>query len=163
MHFILLGLVSASLCLASTQHTAAAQKKQQGEELTYLAGLKGRCVKLQINKLDASDQCKGLVLNTAYTSGRSGFYFVTEDGAALTFSGDGKAQVKKSEDDVVQPVDVVIFTYKGKSNRSPAVGACSFSNPNKGTATVHCKADTGGEQFEAEFVSDGSPPRPLRP
>ena len=130
--------------------------------LTYMAGLKGRCLKFQVNAVDY--QCESVAPNTTYRSGRSGFYFVAKDAGALTFSGDGKGQVKKSEDDVVQPVDLlVIFTFKGETKKSPAVGACSFSNPLKGKATVHCKADTTGEHFEAEFLSDGSPPSPLTP
>jgi len=145
------------------QGSADAIGRQRGEELTYMAGIEGRCTKLQINKLDASDRCKGVVLNTTFKSGRSGFYFVTEGGEALTFSGDGGAQVKKSEDDVVQPVDRVILSLNSRTKDYRAVGACSFSNPYKGTATLHCKAETGAEQFEADFISNGSPPKPITP
>ncbi|AWN41103.1 hypothetical protein [Methylobacterium durans] len=118
----------------------------------------GICERLVVAGRDLSRSCKGRFLNTIYRNGRVGFYFIAEDGAALTFTGMGSDQVKPNSDSAVQPIDGIIFGTGGRSERAKAVGACRFSNPYKPPGTVRCRADTERGAFEAAFTTDGKPP-----
>ncbi|TXN22633.1 hypothetical protein [Methylobacterium sp. WL9] len=139
---------------------AAAQK---GAEVPTLATVSGTCERLVIGGRDVTGQCKGTLLNTSYATGRVGFYFVTGDGAALTFTGMGSSQIKPDPDTAVQPVDGVIFGFKGQFDRTRAVGTCRFTNPYARPGSVSCKADTQGGTFAAEFITDGNPPSVMKP
>jgi hypothetical protein len=140
---------------------AEASPKQKPSP-TSISTLNGRCEKLVVQGMDATASCSGKVLNTLYRDNRSGFYFVTADGAALTFSGLGNLQVKPDPDSAIQPVDMIIFGYKGQHDRSRAVGQCAFQNPNKGPSRVQCRATTSAGVFKADFVSDGHPPHVMK-
>lgn len=141
--------------------TAAAAPR--GGDLPTLATVSGTCERLLIGDRDVTAACKGVLLNTSYATGRVGFYFVTSDGAALTFTGLGSSQIKPDPDTAVQPVDGVIFGFKGQFDRSKAVGTCRFTNPYARPGTVSCRADTQNGAFAAEFVTDGKPPTVTRP
>ncbi|MDF2599155.1 MAG: protein of unassigned function [Methylobacterium brachiatum] len=123
----------------------------------------GTCDRLIIGGNDRSDACTGKLLNTIYLTGRVGFYFVTDNGAALTFTGLGDRQVKPDPDTAVQPIDGIIFGYGGKTDRAKAVGSCRFTNPYQKPGIVQCRADTPNGQFEASFRTDGNPPSVTRP
>jgi hypothetical protein len=149
------GAALAAVLVSSASHA---------RNVVSMATLTGTCKRLIIApKTDASQQCVGKLINVNYDDGRSGFYFVAGDVAAITFTGIGSAQVKLNEDEVVQPVDGIIFTLIGmgtKPNFSPAVGSCRFTNPEKGRPSlVNCEATTKDGRFIANFVSDGRPPR----
>ncbi|MER2263704.1 hypothetical protein [Methylobacterium oxalidis] len=118
----------------------------------------GTCERLVVAGRDVSRTCKGRLLNTIYKNGRVGFYFIGEDGSALTFTGMGSAQVKPDPDSAVQPIDGVIYGAGGRSERARAVGTCRFSNPYKPPGTVRCRADTEKGAFEAAFTTDGKAP-----
>jgi hypothetical protein len=111
---------------------------------------------------DVTSSCTGKALNTSYRDGRSGFYFLTEDGATLTFSGMGHMQVKPHADRAIQPIDLVIFGYKGQHDKTKAVGSCDFSNPYLGPSRVTRKANTTGGRFEVTFRTDGRKPKVTR-
>ena len=55
-----------------------------------------------------------------------------------------------------------IFGYNGKHDRQKAVGQCDFTNPENRPSRVVCRAITTRGVFEAEFVTDGTPPRVTR-
>ena len=137
---------------------AQAAKKAAPRGTVELAMLQGACSRLVIGKRDLSPDCTGRLLNTNYPDGRSGFYFVSKGGAALTFSGMGSKQVKLDADTVIQPIDKIIVTSDGKTSSTDAAGECRFTNPNKGPAPVTCRANGASGAFEAAFVSDGRPP-----
>ncbi|MCJ2099468.1 hypothetical protein [Methylobacterium sp. E-046] len=126
-----------------------------------MAVANGTCTRLSIQNREYGNQCSGKLLNTIYPDGRVGFYFVTEAGAALTFTGMGSRQVKPNADTAVQPVDGIFFTYKGKTDRLSAVGTCRFTNPYQRAGTVACHADTPNGPYEAAFRTDGKPPSVL--
>jgi hypothetical protein len=145
--------------LASSQAAAQARKTNTP---TTIAMLTGSCEKLVLAGSDSSSGCDGKLLNTNYRDSRSGFYFVTRDGATLTFSGLGNNQVKPHRDRAVQPIDLIIFGYQGKHDRRKAVGQCDFTNPENRPSRIVCRAITESGVFEAEFVTDGTPPRVTR-
>lgn len=140
----------------------SAQTKTAAEVPT-MAALSGTCDRLVIGGQDISGQCSGKLLNTIYRTGRVGFYFVTSDGAALTFTGLGTRQVDPDPDTAVHPVDGVIFGFKGQYDRTKAVGTCRFTSPHKRPGTVICNAETQGGTFEATFTTDGNPPAKMNP
>jgi hypothetical protein len=142
---------------------AALCTNANARNITSIVSLTGTCKKLVIaTKTDASRRCVGKLMNVTYDDGRSGFLFVARDIAIVTFSGMGSAQVKVNQDEVIQPVDAVIFTLIGTGtgpNEVSAVGSCRFTNPEQGRhSIVNCKATTENGQFVADFVSDGRPP-----
>ena len=154
-------ICSATLALVTVGGVAYAQKKKEPEEakLISTAFLKGTCHKLIIADANASEQCDGKILNTNYSDGRSGFHFMTKDGAMVTFSGMNSRKVKIDADTIIQPIDILIFSYKSKPSHLDAVGECRFRNPETGRPSpVACTATTKGGLFEAAFVSDGRPP-----
>ncbi|WP_305525956.1 hypothetical protein [Methylobacterium amylolyticum] len=132
-------------------------------KLPTMALANGHCDVLIIGGKDRTASCAGKLLNTIYDNGRVGFYFVTDGGAAITFSGDGSSQINPNPDAAVQPVDGIIFSYKGKTDRNAAVGTCRFTNPYKPPGTVECRAETQGGLYEAKFTTDGRPPVITRP
>lgn len=149
--------------LAATAACMLASLPAHAREATTMATLTGTCKKLIIAKADASQRCVGRLINVTYNDGRSGFYFVAGDLAAVTFSGMGSGQVELNKDEVVQPIDRVIFTLIGtgtKPNMIAAVGSCRFTNPDMGRPSlVNCEATTKEGQFIADFVSDGRRPQ----
>jgi hypothetical protein len=59
----------------------------------------------------------------------------------------------------MQPIDKVVFTFKGSSDYLKATGSCSFSNPYKGIpSSVSCSATTSEGKFSGEFMTDGVSP-----
>lgn len=124
--------------------------------------LTGSCKRHVVRETNRTSTCAGVLLNTTYADGRSGFYFVS-DGTALTFSGLGPNQVKPHPDTAVQPIDLVIMGSGTGYLKSKAVGQCEFSNPNLGPVEVKCRAVADTGVFDAAFVSDGTPPKALDP
>lgn len=126
--------------------------------MTNLIGSSGSCLKLVINTKDRTTDCAGKIINTVYADGRTGFYFITNDGLVLTFSGVGTRQVKIDENNAVMPIDMVILGLKGQSDKITAVGTCKFSNLYQGPVPIICKADGALGSFEGSFITDGSKP-----
>jgi len=157
-------MIRSILCLGiSAVLVGQPEAAPRGGEVPTLATVKGTCDRLVIGGRDVTAQCTGTLLNTSYSTGRVGFYFVTSDGAALTFTGMGSSQIKPDPDTAVQPVDGVIFGFKGQFDRTEAVGTCRFTNPYARPGVVSCRADTVGGAFAAEFTTDGQPPEVLKP
>lgn len=150
---------TAILVLAGASAPAEAAKKQK-PRIAAIVSLSGQCEKLVMPQSDITKSCSGKVLNTVYSDGRSGFYFALEEGAILTFSGNGN--VNPDPDTAVQPVDLILFNYKGEVDRAQAVGQCTFGNPYKGPSRLICRATSPRGDFYGEFVSDGKPPKVSR-
>jgi hypothetical protein len=140
----------------------------QADAGTEIYTLSGSCTKHLAAEVDRTASCSRVLVNTNWPNGRSGFYF-TSDGTALTFSGLGNEQVKPHPDQAVQPIDLVIIsqavqptdTVIASSVKLKAVGQCEFSNPEYRQSLFSCRAVTESGVFEAAFLSDGNPPRPL--
>ena len=98
-------ICSAALALVTVGGVAYAQKKKEpaGAMLISTAFLKGTCHKLIIADGNASEECDGTIVNTNYSDGRSGFYFMTRSGAMVTFSGMNSRKVKVDADTVIPP------------------------------------------------------------
>jgi hypothetical protein len=130
--------------------------------VTSLLTLTGKCQQLIAGNRDMTKGCIGKAINVNYDDGRSGFYFVIADLAVLTFSGMGNQQVKLNADEVVQPIDTIIFGLSGagtKPNSVHAVGSCQYSNPYKGKSFIRCQSTTSQGKFSADFETDGKPPQ----
>jgi hypothetical protein len=142
--------------LAANQAGAAGREAAKGPQLF---GLKGHCDRLEIPKATLTDSCGSHLISTSFPNGRTGFYFVTTDGAAVTFSGMGTNQIKPDADTAVQPIDQVIFGFKKESGSMKAVGLCRFANPFRGQPVkVTCRAETKEGIFFGDFTTDGSKP-----
>jgi hypothetical protein len=128
-----------------------------------VATLSGTCVKAEaMGVVIDSANCLPQILNTEYRDDRNAFTFVTQRGdgtIVISFSGNGGDQIHVDRDNVVQPIDKVVFTFQGSSDNLKARGTCSFSNPYKGTPSgISCHATTSTGSFSGEFISDGVPP-----
>jgi len=124
-----------------------------------IIAVKGKCDKLIVSGKTITPKCKGLLWNASFADSRTGFYFFTVDGAALSFSGLGKKQVKQGDKALRLPIDHTIFGFQKTSDRPlSASGQCVFENPFTGVAHVQCKAEGQTGHFEASFVTDGKPP-----
>lgn len=143
--------------LAFTSVPAEAQTKIGNATAMTLTG---SCDKLLVSRQKLGDLCDGKLLNMSYPDGRVGFYFILEDGRAITFTGMDGANPTPDSD--VVDLDKVIIGVKGKPN-SPkvvsATGTCKYGNPYKGESTVICAGKTAvGSAFSATFTTDGNPP-----
>jgi hypothetical protein len=149
---VLLALVAAC-CLIP----AALMAKQN--PIKQIIAVKGKCDKLAVSGKAITPKCKGLLWNTSFADSRTGFYFFTEDGAALVFSGIGKNQVKHGDKALELPIDRIIFGFQKRPDPPmKASGGCIFENPFAGVAHVTCKAEGPTGHFEGIFVTDGKPP-----
>ncbi len=150
--------MTASLLLVAFSTSAVAQTKIGNATAMTLSGT---CDKLVIGRQKLGDSCDGKLLSMSYPDGRVGFYFITDDGRAITFSGMDGANPTPDTD--VVDLDKVIIGVKGKPNNPKvfnASGTCKYSNPYLGEAMVTCNGKTSdGQTFSASFTTDGSPPR----
>jgi hypothetical protein len=150
-------ILSALIVVAATiamPATGIAQSK-----LAAMVTLQGTCKKLVIKGKMRTSDCAGKLLNTEYSDGRLGFYFVMNDGMTLTFSTRGAEEVKADENTSIVPVDGLLVGLKGQVDKIPAAGTCKFTNPYRGIAApIECAADTALGRYEATFLSDGSKP-----
>ena len=125
--------------------------------------LTGSCDRLVGFGNDLRSECDGRVANVEWSDGRDSFTFSLRGGGALTFSGSGRAEVRQGPSTVVQPLDVVFATVRGKSESIRAVGSCRFSDPYQGVVAIVCDAETAEGGFSATFTTDGRPPEVVRP
>lgn len=152
-------ILAASLIVVGQTVEAKARQTGNLENLSALTILKGDCGRLIMAGNDASPYCKGMITNTSYKTGRSGFVFLAGDTAIITFSGQDHAAVG---DNAFITLDKVIFTLVGMGtppNTIAAKGKCNYSNPFNGNhARITCNATTTSGAFNATFVSDGEEP-----
>jgi hypothetical protein len=130
----------------------------QGPKVTGMMTLAGACKKLTVGGKNRTADCKGTLLNTDYSSGRTGFYFFTTDGITVTFSTRGDKQVHPDADTAISPVDMVVVVGQGRSDKILATGTCKFTNPYRGPAPIECRVESPSGLFEASFMSDGGTP-----
>lgn len=134
-----------------------------GKRTKTVATLNGRCIKAEAMGV-AVDQglCLPEIMNIEFRDHRNAFTFVTRQkgqAAIISFSGDGREQTHPSDDDAIQPIDRVVFTFNGSSDYLKANGNCSFANPYKNApASVSCAVGTSEGRFAGEFISDGVSP-----
>lgn len=126
-----------------------------------LADLTGECLRLVLADRPAS-ACKGVVLNPTYTSGRSSFvFFDSESQQLVSFTGLSGDDVHR-DDVIVQPVDGITLTATAEpaavSKTIRAIGACRYSDPFAGRATLSCIAESESGLWAGEFRTDGRPP-----
>lgn len=135
-------------------HTVSLQAAED-RKICGMTTVKGTCSKFMQD--DKMQPCRGVLLNTDYNDGTTGFYFVEEadDGKVLTFSGFGPNQQKLSTGAVLQPIHRVIQ----KDGVLGVSGQCIFENPFAGPANVECEAQAAnGAWFIGYFLTDGSEP-----
>lgn len=130
--------------------------------LTGMASLTGECERLVAAGKNFSDDCNGMILQSIYDSGRTGFTVTVGDkGVAMTFSGIEGA--KPDADSQLQTLDRVILNLgiEGVDPTSTAVkGGCAYSNPYLGPMTISCQGTgTNGEAYLLQFRTDGSEPK----
>ena len=97
------------------------------------------------------------LLNTNYPNGRTGFYVVTEGGAAYTWTG--ASGQKPDLDSQVLWLDVFISTKGDMTSNTKAEGSCTYKNPYQGQpSTLFCAAKYQGGEAQFRFEHDGSAP-----
>jgi hypothetical protein len=152
-----MGAASAMIAVGPSMGVGQAQVTQ---DVNSLARFSGHCENLVLGDDDLSSQCDGVLLNTHYEDGRSGFTFVARDVTSATFSGPDHVA---AGDEATVELDRVVFLSLHLKEATPvtlpATGSCVFSNPDIGRAKVTCTARTGRGGFRASFVSNGLPPK----
>jgi hypothetical protein len=151
-------LIAATLIAPAISGSPALAQTKIGNATAMV--LTGTCEKLTIGREKLGDSCSGKLMNSSYADGRVGFYFVLDDGRAITFSG--MNGVNPTPDTDVVNLDKVIIGVKGKPNKPRVVaasGTCKYGNPYAGESNVTCNGKMAdGKTFSASFTSDGSPP-----
>jgi hypothetical protein len=159
--------VARALVTQAKTEIAAGHLQSAGDLLQkltkYVATLRGSCTKAEAMSVLVDPKiCLPEIMNSEYRDGHIAFTFVTqrnEGVAVISFSGFGPDQIHVDRDDVMQPIDKVVFTFEGSSDYLKANGSCSFSNPYKGTpSSVSCSAMTSEGKFSGEFITDGVSP-----
>ncbi|MGV8938860.1 MAG: hypothetical protein ACOH2J_17210 [Allorhizobium sp.] len=129
-------------------------------QLLGLLTLTGKCLQVVVGAEDFSKGCSGSLGTSAFSDGRTGFYFSLRSNHILTFSGLGVAGTGKDDDGFA--IDRVIFNNGVETNKPKvlaATGRCTFGDPYKGEMTVRCNGNLAqGTPFSASFHSDGKPP-----
>ncbi len=141
-------LVLALACAVESTEASAWQS-------TLFISLTGTCEMLRIDNKQLD--CEPRMMNSNYNDGRTGFYIVSRNGEAYTWSGSNG--YKPNENAQVLFVDQFIATRAGKTVRWKAKGVCRYEYPYLGRSTVlSCEASTGKGFAEFRFVHDGSKP-----
>ena len=146
-------VTAASFIQADSRHARGARPSSGAT----LATMTGQCHTLILGGTDASAQCEGKVVNTAYRSGRSSFQFTIRDRAILGFHG---VDSPAGNDQAVLRIDGISLNLMMGTppTTSPASGTCSYTNPYAGPAMIRCSAISAGRRFEASFEADGRAP-----
>lgn len=154
------GILAVAIAFTATIAPWTSAATAQENPMQFLS-MKGTCNKLVIGLSDYGQKCQGQLMNSAYKSGRVGFWFLLSDGGVFTFSGlDGE---NPTEDSDVILLDKMIVNLGGGADHTktvPVSGKCIHTNPYLGEpAMVSCSGTfKKGQRFSAIFVSDGSPP-----
>jgi hypothetical protein len=130
--------------------------------LTGLGSLTGKCERLVASGSNFSEDCSGMILQSIYDTGRTGFTVTIGDkGVVMTFSGIEGA--KPDPDSQLQSLDKVILNLgiEGVPPTSTEVtGSCAYSNPYLGPMTISCQGvDSKGGAYLLQFRTDGSEPK----
>lgn len=123
--------------------------------LSALMAVSGTCAELLV--ASEARPCGGTLINTIYSDGRVGFYFVVDDSekSAVSFSGQGEQRKMPSEDIWIQSIDGLVLS----TGATAATGECRFGNPFEGATRIECSAvSEAGDVFVGEFLTDGSEP-----
>lgn len=141
---------------------ATASFAQGLNDLEGLASLTGTCERLVMDGNDFSANCSSSILQSIYSTGRTGFTVTVGDkGTVVTFSGIQGA--KPDPDSQLQSVDKVILNLGIKGvppTSTEATGSCAYSNPYLGPMTISCQAvDESGGAYLLQFRTDGSEPK----
>lgn len=150
-------LLGVALAAIHGSASLAQDKREPGPGPESIGMLTGDCRRLVIAGRDVSAGCRGQVMNTNYSSGRSGFTFGTP-GEVVTFSG---MDTPMQDDRAFTRLDKVIITRIGGMSPTPrnvtATGRCDYSSPSAGRSYVRCSAQTSEGEFVADFLSNGEP------
>ena len=148
--------ITTALLIALSLQTAPL-KASEGRKLCSLITVEGACSQLMQDNKELL--CKGVLMNTEYDDGTTGFYFIEKEPGdkILTFSGFGSDQQTILPDtSVLQPIKRVIQ----KDGNLAVSGQCIFENPYAGPANIECEAvASNGAWFIGHFLSDGSKPK----
>ncbi|CAN7441712.1 MULTISPECIES: hypothetical protein [unclassified Ensifer] len=137
-----------------------AQSQALTDDLTT-GTLTGTCESLIVAGEDWTSQCDGMLVQSVYPDGRSGFTVFLKSGVAVTFRG--REAEKPDPDSQLQSVNRIVVD-PGKEaaefEMKEVAGGCGYTNPFKGEAMTVCEAtDIGKSQYALQFRSDGKPPQ----
>jgi hypothetical protein len=162
---MMLSLALVLFLVAALGADAAPQarpKETEADKLSQMVTISGECTKL-IHAGQAVEGCKNILVNMNYSTGVSGYWFMTPN-TILSFAGDGSRRIEQGSDSVIQAIeriflaDMVNERSANDANEDPAVGFCRFGDPTKRGTIVECVAHTQAGLYEGTFVTDGKPP-----
>ncbi len=131
-------------------------------QLAQTVTVSGECTKL-VQAGRPVEGCKNILVNTNYSTGVSGYWFMTGN-SIVSFAGDGARRLEQASGHVIQSIERVFLT--DTANTAPekdaaeetAIGFCRFGDVTKGGSTIECVAHTRAGLYEGAFVTDGNPP-----
>ncbi|MGJ4915334.1 hypothetical protein [Bradyrhizobium sp. SZCCHNR3003] len=103
---------------------------------------------------DRTADCKGALLNTRYSDGRAGFYFVMLAGGMMTVSSPGDVEQRQPANARAYPVDMIIFKVDGDIRKLTAKGMCRAKNMAGALSGLTCRAGSEAGRFEDGFSAE---------
>lgn len=139
------------------------QSQTPKDDLTF-GTLTGACESLIVAGEDWTSQCDGMLMQSVYPDGRSGFTVFLNSGGSVTFRG--HEADKPDPDSQLQRVNRIIVDLDKEGvapDMKEVTGGCGYTNPFKGEAMTVCEAsDAGKSHYALQFKSDGKPPQMTR-
>ncbi|EIM30153.1 hypothetical protein [Microvirga lotononidis] len=153
--------------LAATLGADAAPAKSKttprAGQLAQTVTVSGECTRL-VQAGQPVAGCKNILVNTNYSTGVSGYWFMTGN-SIVSFAGDGARRLEQASGHVIQSIERVFLTDTAKpaqeedATEETAIGFCRFSDMTERGSTIECVAHTRAGLYEGAFVTDGNPPK----
>jgi hypothetical protein len=137
--------------------------KPRAGKLAQTVIVSGECTRL-VQAGRPVEGCKSILVNTNYSTGVSGYWFMTGN-SILSFAGDGSRRLEQDSDHVIQSIERVFLTdttniaREQDATAETAIGFCRFGDVTKRGSTIECVAHTWAGLYEGAFVTDGNPPK----
>jgi len=142
---------------------ARPKTKPGAGQLAQTVTVSGECTRL-IQAGRPVGGCKNILVNTNYSTGVSGYWFMTGN-SIVSFAGDGARRLEQASDQVIQSIERVFLTdltnipQEEDATAETAIGFCRFGDVTKRGSMIECVAHTRAGLYEGAFVTDGNPPK----
>ena len=137
--------------------------KPRAGKLAQTVTVSGECTRL-VQAGRPVEGCKNILVNTNYSTGVSGYWFMTGN-SILSFAGDGSRRLEQDSGHVIQSIERVFLTdptniaQEEDATAENAIGFCRFGDVTKRGSMIECVAHTRAGLYEGAFVTDGNPPK----
>ena len=123
---------------------ARPKTKPRAGQLAQTVTVSGECTRL-IQAGRPVGGCKNILVNTNYSTGVSGYWFMTGN-SIVSFAGDGARRLEQASDQVIQSIERVFLTdptniaQEEDATAENAIGFCRFGDVTKRGSMIECVA-----------------------